>query len=195
MEKFVFYDFLYSGTWNMKKITLPQFQEYLRTKSLVKEKYIPFYANWASKFLAFSRNEGNLGHDLQVRKFLDLLKSHENIAEWQVTQAEDAVQLYVNQFMDGSELPLCSTPLENKECPSTISKMLGDMREALRIKHYAYRTEIAYLEWVEKFYNYTLSVKKKDTPVVLDSIDVRNYLSHLALKQKVASSTQNQAFL
>jgi hypothetical protein len=73
--------------------------------------------------------------------------------------------------------------------------MLGDMREALRIKHYAYRTEIAYLDWVEKFYNYTINVKKKDSSGGLDSIDVRNYLSHLALKQKVASSTQNQALL
>ena len=128
----------------MKKTTLPQFQEFLRTKSLVKEKYIPFYANWASKFLTFSENEGNLSHDLQVRKFLDLLKGQENIADWQVKQAEDAVQLYVNQFMDGSESQSCSIPLGNKEYPPTISKILGDMREALRIKHYAYRTEIAY---------------------------------------------------
>jgi hypothetical protein len=178
----------------MKKITLPEFQEYLRTKSLVKEKYIPFYANWASKFLTFTGNEGNLSYDLQVQKFLDLLKGQENIADWQVKQAEDAIQLYVNQFIDGSESQSCSIPSENKEGPSTIFKMLGDMREALRIKHYAYRTEIAYLDWAEKFYNYTLTVKKKDTPGGLDSIDVRNYLSHLALKQKVASSTQNQAF-
>jgi hypothetical protein len=173
----------------MKKLTLPEFQEFLRTKSLVKEKYIPFYANWASKFLAFSKNEVNLSHDLQVQKFLDLLKGQENIADWQIKQADDAVQLYVNQFMDGSESQSCFIPSENKECPSTISKMLGDMREALRIKHYAYRTEIAYLDWVEKFYNYTINVKKKDSPDSLDSIDVRNYLSHLALKQKVASSS------
>jgi hypothetical protein len=126
----------------VKKLTLPEFQEYLRTKSLVNVKYIPFYANWASKFLTFSKNEGNLSHDLQVQKFLDLLKGQENIADWQVKQAGDAIQLYVNQFMDGSESRSCSIPSENKECPSTISKMLSDMREALRIKHYAYRTEL-----------------------------------------------------
>jgi len=44
----------------MKKITLPKFQEFLRSTSLVKEKYIPFYANWARKFLTFSRKYGNL---------------------------------------------------------------------------------------------------------------------------------------
>ena len=178
----------------MRKTTLPTFQEFLRTKSLVKEKYIPFYANWASKFLSFSRSNGSLSHDLQVRKFLDLLKGQENIIDWQVRQAEDAILLYVNQFIDRSESLSCSNQLENKDNPPTIVKILGDMREALRIKHYAYRTEIAYLEWAEKFYNYTISVKKSDTPSGFDSLDVRNYLSHLALKQKVASSTQNQAF-
>ena len=34
----------------MRKIVLPEFQEYLRAKSLVNEKYISFYAHWASKF-------------------------------------------------------------------------------------------------------------------------------------------------
>jgi len=178
----------------MKKITLPKFQEFLRSTSLVKEKYIPFYANWARKFLTFSENQGNLSHDIQVRKFLDLLRGHQNISDWQVRQAENAVQLYVNQFMEGRKWPSSSTPLEKNGNPSTISQILSYMREALRIKHYAYRTEIAYLEWVEKFYTYTINVKKTDAPGGWDSVDVRNYLSHLALKQKVASSTQNQAF-
>jgi len=34
---------------SMKKQILPEFQQYLRLKSLVTEKYIPFYAQWASK--------------------------------------------------------------------------------------------------------------------------------------------------
>ena len=52
---------------------LPEFQNYLRSKSLVDEKYIPYYAYWASNFLAFSnRNEG-LNHDLKVDAFLNQL--------------------------------------------------------------------------------------------------------------------------
>jgi hypothetical protein len=41
------------GDMEHEKISFPEFQEFLRTKSLAKEKYIPFYENWASKFLAF----------------------------------------------------------------------------------------------------------------------------------------------
>ncbi len=50
----------------MKHIILPEFQEYLRSKSLVNEKYISFYAHWASKFLTFSNGNRNLSHELAV---------------------------------------------------------------------------------------------------------------------------------
>jgi hypothetical protein len=73
---------------NMNKIVLPKFQEYLRSKSLVNKKYIPFYAHWASNSLAFSKNDPNLNRDLQVRKFFNYLTTHKNIADWQVKQAD-----------------------------------------------------------------------------------------------------------
>ncbi len=71
----------------MKSNVLPEFQDYLRSKSLVTENYIQFYAHWASKFLSFSKSNENLSHDLRVRKFLDLLKSNNNSADWQIRQA------------------------------------------------------------------------------------------------------------
>ena len=42
---------------NMKNKVLPEFQEYLRAKNPVREKYILFYAHWARKFFAFSNNK------------------------------------------------------------------------------------------------------------------------------------------
>ncbi|MBM4340220.1 MAG: integron integrase [Deltaproteobacteria bacterium] len=69
------------------------------------------------------------------------------------------------------------------------------MRQALRIKHYSYRTERSYLEWVERFFDYTSKIKKKDVRAAgLDPDDVRDFLSYLAMTKKVSSSTQNQAF-
>jgi hypothetical protein len=64
----------------MRKIVLPEFQDYLRSKSLVKEKYIPFYAHWASKFLSFSDSSKHPGHDLRIEAFLNHLRSQDNIA-------------------------------------------------------------------------------------------------------------------
>ncbi len=75
----------------MKNIILPEFQDYLRAKSLVHEKYITYYAHWASKFLSFSNKHTDLNHDLQVQKFLDQLQSHDNAADWQIRQAHDVI--------------------------------------------------------------------------------------------------------
>ena len=69
------------------------------------------------------------------------------------------------------------------------------IREILRIKHYAYSTERTYIDWFLRFHAYLTGVKNKDWQTQsVDEADARNFLSHLAIKQRVSSSTQNQAF-
>ena len=178
----------------MKNKVLPEFQEYLRAKNLVKEKYILFFAHWARKFLSFSNNK-NLTLELRVEEFLNYLRSQDNISDWQIKQADNAVQLYVNQFLERNESSSLSTQSEKTKNLSASSEIIEEMREALRIKHYAYRTELVYIDWTKEFYAYIKNVKKKDLQSSLDSADVRSFLSHLALKKRVAASTQNQALL
>ncbi|MCG2712638.1 MAG: integron integrase [Candidatus Omnitrophica bacterium] len=68
-------------------------------------------------------------------------------------------------------------------------------RQAIRIKHYSYRTERAYLEWINRFFVYLKDVKHKNIKAPeLTSDEVRDFLSYLAVKRRVSSSTQNQAF-
>jgi integron integrase len=51
------------------------------------------------------------------------------------------------------------------------------------------------MDWVERFIDYTSNVKKKDVQSAgLDSEDIKDFLSYLALKRRVSASTQNQAF-
>ncbi|MEN8263262.1 MAG: integron integrase [Nitrospirota bacterium] len=178
----------------MKKNVLPEFQNYLRSNSLVQEKYIPFYANWAREFLNFKANQSNLSRDLLIQKFFDYLRDQKRIADWQVRQADNAVTLYASKFLDGTKSASHSTQPEEVKTLSGSSKIIEEMRQALRIKHYAYRTELKYIEWVEDFYYYMKNLKKKDLDNTLESSDVRDYLSYLALKRRVSASTQNQAF-
>ena len=84
----------------MKNNTLPKFQEFLRSRSLVQQNYIPFYAYWASGFLTFSNNNETLNHELRIEKFLDQLKAKKNIADWKVKQADEALRLYIHNFLD-----------------------------------------------------------------------------------------------
>ena len=64
----------------------------------------------------------------------------------------------------------------------------------LRLKHYSYSTERTYLQWITQFLDYAIQTGEKETSAELGADDCQNFLSHLALKKKVSSSTQNQAF-
>ena len=68
-------------------------------------------------------------------------------------------------------------------------KLLDQVREKLRVKHYSYQTEKAYVTWIKRF----IIFHGKKHPLELDDQAINKYLSYLAVKQKVASSTQNQA--
>jgi integron integrase len=70
-----------------------------------------------------------------------------------------------------------------------VSKLLDQVREAVRTRHYSIRTEEAYLRWVREyilFYN-------KRHPAELGAKEVSAFVSHLAVERKVAASTQTQA--
>ena len=60
----------------------------------------------------------------------------------------------------------------------------------MRIKHYSPRTEKSYRIWINKFRGYW---DNRD-PQTLSAAEVKNFLSHIALHDRVSGSTQNQAF-
>jgi integron integrase len=179
----------------MESNILPDFQKFLLSRGFAPPKNVPFYANWVSKFIAFSNRYEELNHDLLFEKFLDKLKSQKNTADWQIRQAHNAVKLYITHFMDDKKTASQPGKPQKGRKIADISKVIQEMRKAIRIKHYAYSTERTYIDWAKRFFNYTLKLKKKDiTTSGLNSSDVRDYLSFLAMKRDVSSSTQNQAF-
>jgi len=123
---------------------LPEFQDFLLSRSPVHAKNAPFYAHWVSEFLAFSNKNQNFALDLRIQKFLTLLKSQKKIADCQVRQADDALWLYIYRFLEGKTSVL--SPNLPQKRGLDVSQTLSGMREALRIKHYSYRTERSYLE-------------------------------------------------
>ncbi|MDX1417853.1 MAG: phage integrase N-terminal SAM-like domain-containing protein [Candidatus Promineifilaceae bacterium] len=68
-------------------------------------------------------------------------------------------------------------------------KLLDQVREAIRLKHYSIRTENAYLYWIRRFILY----HDKRHPADMGEREIEMFLAHLALKENVAASTQNQA--
>jgi integrase len=68
-------------------------------------------------------------------------------------------------------------------------KLLDQVRQLLRLRHYSLRTEEAYLAWIRRY----ILFHGKRHPRELEERDVSAFLSHLAIEGKVAASTQNQA--
>ena len=60
----------------------------------------------------------------------------------------------------------------------------------MRYHHYAYRTEQTYSQWILRFIHF---FGGKAHPRDLGLKDVERFLSDLAVKQEVSSSTQRQA--
>src|SRR5262249_14127597 len=69
-------------------------------------------------------------------------------------------------------------------------KLLDQVSEVARFKHISLRTEDAYRNWIKRF----ILFHGKRHPRELDASAVRAFLTHLAVNEQVAASTQNQAF-
>jgi len=75
--------------------------------------------------------------------------------------------------------------VQSKETPT----LLDRFRAALRLRHYSYRTEQSYAQWVKRFIVFHDMKHPKD----LGKDAVGKFLTHLAVEGNVSSSTQNQA--
>ena len=68
-------------------------------------------------------------------------------------------------------------------------KLLDQVRELIRIRHYSIRTEQAYLQWIRRF----ILFHGKRHPTDMGARELTEFLSHLAVQRNVSASTQNQA--
>ncbi|MGB9194189.1 MAG: integron integrase [Azonexus sp.] len=68
-------------------------------------------------------------------------------------------------------------------------KLLDQVRDRLRVKHYSIRTETQYLQWIKRF----ILFHDKRHPREMGAVEVEAFLTHLAIAGRVAAATQNQA--
>jgi site-specific recombinase XerD len=68
-------------------------------------------------------------------------------------------------------------------------KLLDHVRDAIRLKHYSRHTEQAYVTWIKRY----VFFHDKRHPKDMGATDIEAFLTHLAVQEKVAASTQNQA--
>jgi len=73
--------------------------------------------------------------------------------------------------------------------PNPKARLLDQVREVIRFKHYSIRTEDAYVQWIKRF----IFFHGKRHPKEMGATEIEAFLTDLAVRGKVAASTQNQA--
>jgi integron integrase len=73
--------------------------------------------------------------------------------------------------------------------PTAPVRLLDQVRERLRLKHYSIRTEKSYVDWIRRY----ILFHDKKHPTALGARDVERFLTHLAVDRELSASTQNQA--
>ncbi len=69
------------------------------------------------------------------------------------------------------------------------TKLLDEVRNVIRLRHYSPRTEESYVNWIRKYVLY----HNKKHPRDMGEKEIRDYLNNLSLTQNLSYSTQNQA--
>jgi integron integrase len=235
----------------------------------VEERRRGFYAHWVRQF--FNRCKGrrrrrDLGR-ADIDRFLGILRDGVGVEQWQVEQAQEALEIYYEQFrgialhgqptpeapagdapepspqasdlkpadrpnrekadrpksrenpaQTGADAPRTAAPKAETPRPVPAPRVPSQptsvprptpprtprspqqqsvdwaalekaVRTALRVEHYALKTEKAYLHWIRQFVGFHHGRR----PSEMGGPEIHAFLSHLAINRHVAASTQNQA--
>jgi len=68
-------------------------------------------------------------------------------------------------------------------------KLLDQVRQIIRVKHYSMRTEESYISWIKRFIFY----HNKRHPMEMGESEIGQFITYLSKDQNVSASTQNQA--
>ena len=72
------------------------------------------------------------------------------------------------------------------------SKLLDNVKQVMRLKHYSIHTERVYCDWIKQYVKFHKMYDRAEL-LVNPEAKVEEFLSYLAIQRKVAVSTQNQA--
>ena len=136
---------------------------------------------WVRAYVLFhdKRHPRELGR-AAVSRFLEHVVRTEKEPLPALESARSALELLYGTVLgiDLGELPRPRPP-----------RLLDQMSQVLRVRHFSPRTEACYLHWARQF----ILFHGKRHPRELGAAEVEQFLTHLAVHGRVSASTQNQA--
>ena len=181
-----------------------KFDVWLRDRQVSVDRHVE-YRKWLRHYLDFCHK---YGHDYLVEgslgRFAEKLRSNGQTSE-QVEGASRAVRLYFRMAAGSDDcVPVAdmATHIASSESKRALTKTaetvegaswvdeLAKLGDEIRVRRYSPKTLKTYYHWAKKFQEHVHS----KSPELLDTEDVKSYLTWLTTERKVAASTQNQAF-
>ncbi len=158
-----------------------ELDDFLLSAGKVPEKQIKYFLIWISNYNTYVKISGKNSE----QDFFDKLsKKH---SDWQVVQAHKAVNLYKYYLSSYSNHKTEPVLVVSDSWDSVELKI----QEFCKFQYKSYSTEKSYLYWVRTFGTY-LKYKK---PCSVTELDVKNFLTYLAVQKRLAASTQKQVRL
>jgi integron integrase len=174
---------------------LAAFADHLLKNQLADEKHGRYMVGWVRRFLDCPPPLPNATADECLQSYLRALET-ERYEEWQLEQARMSVGAWV-AWRRGQDSAPPPQPKLSLAADGTVDpgQALEALTQTMRVRHYSYRTEQTYLDWVRRFFKYLISTGNVSSgrPVLTEET-FQAFISHLAMRVHVASSTQNQAF-
>lgn len=194
---------LYLNFLKNNQIAADQFQDYV--------KWLRYFLDFCDRYVVASDKSERL------RLFLEKLHEKKQ-SDDKCQRAAHAVTLYFDMHGQDEGISLSTnvpprfmalTP--DQSLPATVTQrksqfndigyqeksdspewdaVMETMTNEIKVRHYSRKTLKTYANWTRQFQRFL----KNKPPQELTGDDVKAYMTHLAVKCKVASTTQNQAF-
>jgi integron integrase len=189
----------------------------------VEELRHPFYVHWVRQFFNGQKKRKrrrDLGRE-EIEAFIQALAAETGVADWQVIQARDALEVYYEHFRgialepvqtmaaQAEREPYITKPADGisvpriLDRPASIPKLqrreptrkvdVAALEEATRV---ALRTEHYAMKTEQSYVHWIrrfVSYHHGKRPSHMGGAEIHQFLSHLAINKHVAASTQNQA--
>ena len=139
------------------------------------------FVDWTTRFILFnSKRHPRELTNAEIGRFLRHVAQSHSDARRAIAAARMALDFLYREVLHlyRGELPWARPP-----------RLLDQVRQVLRVKHYSPRTEECYVQWIRRY----ILFHDKRHPRNLGAAEIEQFLTHLAVPGHVSASTQNQA--
>jgi integron integrase len=179
-----------------------------------------WFPKWVRRFARFQHVPDGSRLAVQIQTVIAFLQSLRDagVPAWQRLQATRAIECYRDLVLSTDKPNLNEVTgklteiAERERTPPPGAEVTGDqlaeavgridpnepaviqqLRREVRLLHYSRRTEKAYAGWVDRFLK-RYELDNAERLAVVSEIEVKEFLTDLAVEGNVSASTQNQAF-